>query len=114
MYRAFAFFCLLCAVAAAESQIELIAQSVSNENNRTVASGDVSIRSDGRYARADHLILCRDTGEAELFGNVYLADGDDNIMVGDYLWLKDTASKNALIDHFFTISGETNLWMSAN
>ncbi|MDR2906324.1 MAG: hypothetical protein LBU73_10280 [Helicobacteraceae bacterium] len=97
-----------------ESQVELIAAKVFEENNETRAEGDVSLRGDGKFIRADNLIYCRDTGEAELFGNVYFAQPGGDLMLADYLKLVNLDRRKGFVDHFFTMSNETPLWLSGN
>jgi LPS-assembly protein len=102
------------AILRSESQIELIAQNVRNESNKTIADQDVTIRMGGKFVRADHLILCRDTGEAELFGNVYVMQPNEDLLLGDYIWLKDGDTDQAKIDHFFTMSSGNGMWLAGN
>ncbi|GHV05654.1 LPS-assembly protein LptD [Campylobacterota bacterium] len=109
LFLGFLSFCV-----AADRQIELIAQSVTHEGNTTRADGDVALISDGRFIRADHLILCRDTGEAEMFGNVFYSQPATDMMISDYLWFKNSGSTQAFADRIFTMSGETGLWLSGN
>ncbi|MDR0746984.1 MAG: hypothetical protein LBE89_03715 [Helicobacteraceae bacterium] len=102
------------AVLRAESQIELIAQNVRNEGNKTIADEDVTIRMGGKFVRADHLIFCRETGEAELFGNVYVTQPNEDLVLGDYIWLKNGDTDQAKIDHFFTMSSGNGIWLAGN
>ncbi|MDR3347863.1 MAG: hypothetical protein LBN32_04540, partial [Helicobacteraceae bacterium] len=108
---------LLLGIAAAlfaEEQIEMFAQSVTHEGNITRAQGDVAIRSEGRFMRADNLIFCRDTGEGEMFGNVYYSRSNEDLIVSDYIWFKNGISRQLLVDHLFSAFAKSGLWLSGN
>ncbi|MDR2152979.1 MAG: hypothetical protein LBO72_09165 [Helicobacteraceae bacterium] len=115
MHRALWLLLCVCGALVAENRFELIAASVESENNVTIAEGDVSLRGeDGAYMRADRLIYCQDTGEAELFGNVYFSRVGGDLMLADYLKLRSADSRSGLVDHFFTISNKSPLWLAGN
>ncbi|MDR2638428.1 MAG: hypothetical protein LBC09_01160 [Helicobacteraceae bacterium] len=115
MRRALWLLPCLCAALFAENRVELIAASVESENNITIASGDVSLRGEnGAYIRADRLIYCQDTGEAELFGNVYFSQIGGDLMLADYLKLRGIDARSGNVDHFFTISNQSPLWLAGN
>ncbi|MDR0664509.1 MAG: LPS assembly protein LptD [Helicobacteraceae bacterium] len=115
MPRAFWLFLSVCGALFAENRFELIAASVESENNVTVAEGDVSLRGeDGAYMRADRLIYCQDTGEAELFGNVYFSRIGGDLMLADYLKLQNANGRDGMVDHFFTVSNKSPLWLAGN
>ncbi|MGE4295731.1 MAG: LPS-assembly protein LptD [Campylobacterales bacterium] len=93
--------------------VELIAQQIRQEGNLTRAEGDVLVREGGRFLRSDRLILCKDRGEAEFFGNVYLAQPNQDLLLSDYLKL-NTGTQVGWVDNLFTLSAESGLWLSAS
>lgn len=94
--------------------VELIAKNVRQEGNLTHAGGDVLLRDGQRFLRSDRLILCQDRNEAELFGNVYLSQPNQDILVGDYLKLSNEGYRRGWVDNLFTLSGESGLWLAGS
>ncbi|MDR2034917.1 MAG: hypothetical protein LBP89_09905 [Helicobacteraceae bacterium] len=115
MFRAFWLFSFIAIALFAESRVELIAANVKSEGNVTIAEGDVSLRGEnGDYMRADRMIYCQDTGEAELFGNVYFSRPGGDLMLADYIKLRDVDRRSGNVDHFFTISNQGQIWLAGN
>ena len=100
--------------AAQPKAVELIAQNIYQEGNTTRANGDVLLRDSSQFLRSDYLILCKESGEAELFGNVYLSQPNQDVLIGDYLKLGGGPVKRGWIDNLFTQSNESGLWLAGN
>jgi LPS-assembly protein len=97
-----------------QQQYELYADKLYQEGNTTRASGDVLLRDEARFMRANRLIFCRERDEAELFGNVYFDDpAAQTTFVTDYLRLEGE-QKQGWSDNLYAHFNESGLWLSGD
>lgn len=96
------------------SQIEILASKITSENNITKATGGVVLLNDGNHIRAEELIMCSDTNESELFGNVFISQPNSDLSLTNYLFIKDGKTKIAYADQLYTHFSETGLWIAGS
>ncbi len=112
---ALALFLLSASLLFGQQRYELYADRVQQEANTTRASGDVLLRDESRFLRANRLILCQQAESAELFGNVYFDDAEaKTTFITDYLRLQGGAHPEGWSDNLYAHFNESGLWLSGD
>jgi LPS-assembly protein len=111
MHKKVFVFLFLNAVLFADTQnVEMIAKSVRQENNTIYANGDVVVYSERYLITADNAKYNTKTKDIELFGNINILRGSEEMSRSEYVFLnleKDLGD----FSQFFFFNQESKLWL---
>jgi LPS-assembly protein len=93
-------------------QVELYASKIDNDENRTIAQGDIYLIREDSTIKADTLYYDKQNKIIEAYGNIFISQKNNSYSLTDYVFM-DMDKKYTVMDKLFYMTEAQQMWISS-
>lgn len=94
------------------SKIEVYANNLESDADKTSAWGDIRLIQNNTTIRADNIVIDRNSDCIEVYGNISVFQNNNDFAMTDYVFI-DLKNNYSILDKFFYMNKKDMLWISS-
>lgn len=103
---------LLLAFSLHAEQVELYASKIDNDENRTIAEGDIYMIREDSTIKADILYYDKQHKTIEAYGNIFISQKNNSYTITDYIFM-NMDQEYTVLDKLFYMTEAQKMWISS-